>query len=170
MVKGSYILMDEKRQQEIELITSLQVATSKIFDVVRRENPLLAKFMMDKFKSFLNKNCFEAIERQSVLIQFLQDQADLTVVHEVLEFIDTACELKQDYFEIILEWTFHNGDSIRKFYLSKYDGVPLSSNVEETIVEEITINQEQNPEAFIDVILQIFNKIKGDPDDGGLSL
>lgn len=161
--------MDEKRKQEIELITSLQVATAKIFDTVRRDNPLLAKFMMDNFKSFLSKSYFESIERQSILIQFLQDQKDLEIIHEVLEFID-SCELKQDYTEIILEWTYHNGDNIRNFYLSKYDGALLSTDFKKLDSTYSTHNKEQTTEAFVEVILQIFNKMNNDSEDGGLSL
>ena len=76
--------MAEDREQTIELLTATQVAMADLYYSIMEENPMLAKLMMDKMKSFLTKDCYAAMERQTVLMRFLQEHTDLDVIHEVL--------------------------------------------------------------------------------------
>ena len=83
--------MAEDREQTIELLTATQVAMADLYYSIMEENPMLAKLMMDKMKSFLTKDCYAAMERQTVLMRFLQEHTDLDVIHEVLDCVNN-CE------------------------------------------------------------------------------
>ena len=87
--------MAEDREQTIELLTATQVAMADLYYSIMEENPMLAKLMMDKMKSFLTKDCYAAMERQTVLMRFLQEHTDLDVIHEVLDCVNN-CELKEE--------------------------------------------------------------------------
>lgn len=116
--------MAEDRDQTIEIITATQVATASLFYDIKQESPLLAKLMMDKLKSFLTKDCYSCMERQTILMRFLEEHTDLDVIHEVLDYINNS-NFKEDYTAIIMEWTYHNTDKIKKHYLAKCDGTLL---------------------------------------------
>ena len=117
--------MEQSREQLIQIITSTQVVDAKLFNRTRQENPMLAKLMFNKFKKFLVNDTVTDIERQTMLIRFLETQGDFGLVSEIIRYLQT-CPLQEDYKEIIMEWTYHNSDLIRKHLLQAVDGVGLA--------------------------------------------
>ena len=117
--------MEQSREQLIQIITSTQVVDAKLFNRTRQENPMLAKLMFNKFKKFLVNDTVTDIERQTMLIRFLETQGDFGLVTEIIRYLQT-CPLQEDYKEIIMEWTYHNSDLIRKHLLHAVDGVGLA--------------------------------------------
>lgn len=156
--------MAEDREKTLELITATQVAMAKLYYTIMEENPLLAKLMMDKLKSFLNNDYFATMERQTILMRFLEEHTNMDVINEVLQFID-KCELKQDYYTIITEWTFHNSENIIQHNLAKYDGSLLcvSRKNKQPQFKAIEID---GTDQFVQAILQITQDLLLDDDDG----
>ena len=101
----------EDRELMLQLLTATQVTDANLYNSVKQENPLLAKLMMDKLKLFLDNDYFATLERQTVLMKFLQEHTDNETINDVLTFLDNS-ELKQDYSAIIMEWTYHNSENI----------------------------------------------------------
>ena len=79
--------MSQDRELTLELITATQVADAKLFYAVQQENALLAKLMMDKLKAFLNNDYFATIERQTVLMRFLEEHDNWEVIQDLLNNI-----------------------------------------------------------------------------------
>lgn len=159
--------MAEDREQTIELLTATQVAMADLYYSIMEENPMLAKLMMDKMKSFLTKDCYAAMERQTVLMRFLQEHTNLDVIHEVLDCVNN-CELKEDYTAIIMEWTYHNTEKIKKHYLGKCDGslLCLNKQMEKPQFKKISNGGTDN---YVKAIIQISTEILDDG-DGGIEL
>lgn len=162
--------MSEEREETIEIITATQVANASLFNGVKKENPMLAKLMMDKLKSFLTKDCYSTMERQTVLMRFLQEHTDLDIIHDVLDYVNNS-ELKQDYTAIIMEWTYHNNDKIKKYYLAKCDGslLCMAKEKQEPLFKEVKL---EATHTFVQSILQILTQLAQDDnnDDGGEDL
>ena len=150
------------REQAIELITATQVATADLYYAVMEENPMLAKLMMDKMKSFLSNPEITAMERQTVLMRFLEEHTNMDVIHEVLDSINNS-ELKDDYSTIIMEWSYHNNEDIKKYYLAKYDGSVLSLN-KQNPKPNFNKSEKIGTDEFVKAILQITTQLL---DDGG---
>ena len=158
--------MSEDRELTLQLLTATQVTDAKLFYSVLKDNALLAKFMMDKLKDFLCNPYFATIERQTILMRFLEEHTDWDVIQEILKTVN-ECELKHDYITIVMEWTFHNNDNIKKHTLSKYDGSVLGMNKSTPPPQfrHIDANSTQN---FVQSILQITTQLLqdlGDVDD-----
>lgn len=132
MVKGTYIL-SEDRETTLQMFTAIQVADAEFYTQVYENTPMIAKLMMDKFKEFMENDYFTALERQTVLIKFLECQNIVEIVQEVLKFVEN-CELKQDYEAIILEWLYHNSEDIIQTNLARVDGEFLCLSKEENKV------------------------------------
>ena len=150
------------REQAIELITATQVATADLYYAVMEENPMLAKLMMDKMKSFLSNSEITAMERQTVLMRFLEEHTNMDVIHEVLDSINNS-ELKEDYSTIIMEWSYHNNEDIKKYYLAKYDGSVLSLS-KQNPKPNFNKSEKIGTDEFVKAILQITTQLL---DDGG---
>ena len=150
------------REQAIELITATQVATADLYYAVMEENPMLAKLMMDKMKSFLSNSEITAMERQTVLMRFLEEHTNMDVIHEVLDSINNS-ELKDDYSTIIMEWSYHNNEDIKKYYLAKYDGSVLSLS-KQNPKPNFNKSEKIGTDEFVKAILQITTQLL---DDGG---
>lgn len=137
MVKDACVLMDEDREELIQVVTATQVANAKLYNNILKENALWAKYMMDKFKEFLSNDNITSLERRSLLMKFLMEQTQYDVIHEVLQYIDT-CELKDDYSVIVMEWTLHNSQNITQELLNTCDGLdllqPIIKNKKEKLV------------------------------------
>ena len=121
--------MPEDREQLIRITTATQVASAKTYSAIMRENPLLAKFMLKKFKEFLEDSEITTLERQTILIKFFMQHTDYDLIQDVITFINT-CKLNRDYFEIVTEWTYHNSEKIKKSNLKKYDAELLAETVD----------------------------------------
>lgn len=157
------------REQAIELITATQVATADLYYAVMEENPMLAKLMMDKMKSFLSNEEITTMERQTVLMRFLEEHTNMDVIHEVLDSINNS-SLKEDYSAIIMEWNFHNTESIKKYYLAKYDGSILSLDKSNPI-PNFKKSEKTGTDEFVNAILQITAQLLQDGgDDGDIQL
>ena len=139
------------REQAIELITATQVAMADLYYAVMEENPMLAKLMMDKMKSFLSNSEITAMERQTVLMRFLEEHTNMDVIHEV------------DYSTIIMEWSYHNNEDIKKYYLAKYDGSVLSLS-KQNPKPNFNKSEKIGTDEFVKAILQITTQLL---DDGG---
>jgi len=158
--------MDEEREQLIEVITSTQVANAELFTGIRKESPMLAKFMLDKFKQFLGDTNLTSMERQTILMKFFEEHKDYELLSEIIQHIDTL-ECKGDYTKIIMEWTFHNSENIVKSNLAKVDGAMLALTKEK---EEIKPKLVKGSDDFINQLIQLTMDALnngGDIEDGG---
>lgn len=144
--------MDEEREQLIEVITSTQVADSKLFNGIRKESPMLASFMLDKFKQFLGDVNLTSMERQTILMKFFEEHKDYELLSEIIQHIDTL-ECKDDYIKIIMEWTFHNSENIVKCNLAKCDGAMLALSKDDK--EPKKISNKKQTEDFINSIISV---------------
>lgn len=160
--------MAEDRDQTIEIITAAQVVNASLFYDIKQESPLLAKLMMDKLKLFLTKDCYSCMERQTILMKFLQEHTDLDVIHEVLDYVNNS-EFKEDYTTIIMEWTYHNTDKIKKHYLAKCDGTLLCMPKNNT-VPIFKKDKADATEEYVNAILQIIPLIDDNGGDDDLLL
>lgn len=153
MVKDAYILMDEDREELIQVVTATQVANAKLYNNILKENALWAKYMMDKFKEFLSNDNITSLERRSLLMKFLMEQTQYDVIHQVLEYIDT-CELKDDYSVIVMEWTLHNSQNITEELLDTCDGLdllqPIYKNTKERLILP-KVSEEDDVKAIVEV-------------------
>ena len=168
MVKGSHILMDQDREQLIQIVTSTQLVNTDVYNEVKQQNPMLAKFMLDKFKALLNNSDITDIERQTLFIRFLETQQDYSVIKDILSYIDT-CELKLDYSAIIMEWTYHNTDLIIQNNLKSVDAVGLCEKrnpQKSPLIEVVDVEVEDNVlTQFIDKLLaELGDEIQDDED------
>ena len=157
--------MSQDRELTLELITATQVADAKLFYAVQQENALLAKLMMDKLKAFLNNDYFATIERQTVLMRFLEEHDNWEVIQDLLNNIK-QCDLKDDYTTIIMEWTFHNNEKIKTYELAKYDGCVLSLS---KVTPPPDFKPHNNTQNFVQSIVQITTQLLQDlgiEDDG----
>ena len=118
MDKGTYILNDDKNK--IYNIAAA-VADASYYNTIFATHPLYAKLLMDNFKSFLNDSSFTAIERQGLLIQFLETSKILEPVQDIISELQYS-PLKKDYDAIILEWIYNNSEKLVASNLYKYDG------------------------------------------------
>ena len=121
--------MDNDREQLIEIMTAAQVCNKALYEVILQQSPLLAKFMMDKFKAFLNDEYITDIERQTLFMKFLQSHDNYEIIRDVLEFVQNECDLNSDYTQVIMEWTYHNSESLLYQSLDKYDGRELAQPI-----------------------------------------
>ena len=48
--------MDEGREELIQVVTATQVANAKLYNNIRKENALWAKYMLNEFKKFLSND------------------------------------------------------------------------------------------------------------------
>ena len=132
--------MSEDREIALQMVTAMQVADAEFYSQVYENTPMIAKLMMDKFKEFINNDYFTALERQTVLIKFLECQNIVEIVQEVLKFVEN-CELKEDYEAIILEWLYNNSEDIIQTNLARVDGEFLCLSKEENKVILADINK-----------------------------
>lgn len=161
MVEGThFLIMAEDRELTLELLTATQVADAKLFYSVRKENALLAKLMMDKLKAFLDNDYFATIERQTILMRFLEEHDDWEVIQDLLKHLQKS-ELKDDYTTIIMEWTYHNNETIKTYELAKYDGSILSMSKTNPPPQfrHVDVNGTEN---FVQSILQITTQLLED--------
>lgn len=158
--------MSEDRERTLELITATQVVNADLYYTILQENAFLAKLMLDKLKCFLNNDYFATMERQTVLMKFLEEHTRIDVIQDVLQFINN-CNLKNDYIAIIMEWTFHNSEKIKNHLLAKYDGSLLSLS-KTTPKPEFQVKQNNATTDFVKAILQITTQQLNDDfgDDG----
>ena len=157
--------MSQDRELTLELITETQVSDAKLFYAVQQENALLAKLMMDKLKAFLNNDYFATIERQTVLMRFLEEHDNWEVIQDLLNNIK-QCDLKDDYTTIIMEWTFHNNERIKTYELAKYDGSVLSLS---RVTPPPDFRPHDSTQNFVQSIVQITTQLLQDlgiDDDG----
>lgn len=119
--------MDENREQMVELITSQQVVNGEFYNSLTQFSPMLAKMMLDKFKDYLNDEYFTPMERQTLLMKFFENQENIDITKEILEYIQ-KCDTKNDYTKIVMEYLYHNSEDIIKANLAKVDGVQLYQN------------------------------------------
>ena len=132
--------MDEGREELIQVVTATQVANAKLYNNIRKENALWAKYMLNEFKKFLSNDNITTLERQSILMKFLMEQTNYDVVHEVMEYID-GCDLKKDYSVIVMEWTLHNSQDIMEQVLQTCDGVDLIQPIHKNKKERLILPQ-----------------------------
>ena len=151
-----------EREKLVELVTSQQVVNAEFYNALRQSTPLLSKLMMDKFKNFLNDQYFTDIERQTMLMKFLETQTDIDVIKEILSHTQN-CECKDDYIKIIMEWTFHNSENIVKQNLAKVDGSMLyGKKSRQTKIETPSDITETVLDGLIEITSQL---IEGDDDE-----
>ena len=151
-----------EREKLVELVTSQQVVNAEFYNALRQSTPLLSKLMMDKFKNFLNDQYFTDIERQTMLMKFLETQNDIDVIKDILSHIQN-CECKDDYTKIIMEWTFHNSENIVKQNLAKVDGSMLyGKKSRQTKIETPSDITETVLDGLIEITSQL---IEGDDDE-----
>ncbi len=124
-----------ERETIIEFTTAAHVANYDVYCPILKINPLLAKLMLDQFKSFLNNSYFTCLERQSVLMKFLTQPFEYELTQEILQFLykDLQEDLQEDYKVIIMEWTFHNSSKIKQSLLAKFDAITLCNDINEPI-------------------------------------
>ena len=154
--------MAEDRDNTVELITATQVTNAELFYTIQKENALLAKLMLDKLKSFLSNDYFTTMERQTILMRFLEQHTDLEVVQDVLNYIQES-PLKEDYTTIIMEWTYHNSENIVKQNLAKYDGSLLS--LDKKVKRPEFKPQNSGSDDFVQAIVDITTRLLGDGGD-----
>lgn len=151
-----------EREKLVEIMTSQQVVNSEFFQAVREQNPLLSKLMLNKFKAFLVDDYFTDFERQTMLIRFFEDEPDINLVKEIITLVKD-CEQKEDYSEIIMEWTYHNSEHIKQQNLAKLDAAALCDAKEKT-------NRIKRPtdmtDAILEGLLQLTSGILGSGDEG----
>ena len=160
--------MDERREQLIQILTSTQLVNTNVYNILKQQNPLLAKLMLDKFKALLVNSDISDIERQTLLIGFLESQKDYSVIKDILEHIHN-CELKDDYNAIIMEWTYHNTDTIIRNNLKTVDGVGLCETRQEPDSSNINLEIPQEDQLALQQFLTEmvnFNSNEEDPDEG----
>ena len=137
--------MDD-RKKLIELITSQQVTNAEFYNQLCKSTPLLSKLMMDKFKQFLDDTYFTDLERQTMFMTFLEKQTNIDIIQEVLDHVQN-CDCKDDYTQVIMEWTYHNSDSIVQRNLEKVDGAGLYGRRKR-------VNKLVKPETLTDQVLE----------------
>ena len=148
-----------EREKLVELVTSQQVVNAEFYNALRQSTPLLSKLMMDKFKNFLNDQYFTDIERQTMLMKFLESQTDIDVIKEILIHTE-KCDCKDDYTKIIMEWTYHNSENIVKQNLAKVDGSMLyGKKSRQTKLEKPSDMTEAVLEGLLEITSQL---IEGD--------
>ena len=165
--------MDEDREQLLRIITATQVSNAKLYTSISKESPLLAKLMMDKFNQFLSDEDITSIERQTLLMKFLEEQKNLDIVRDVLTFAK-QCPLKDDYIKILMEWEFHNSENIIRHHLASVDGTllcasktPMVPILEEPKTQEDPVEQEiLNNLLSVSFKLLEVNDDSDDTDDG----
>ena len=152
MVEDAYFLMDEGREELIQVVTATQVANAKLYNKIRSENALWAKYMMDEFKKFLNNDNITTLERQSLLMKFLMEQTNYDIVHEVMQYLD-GCDLKKDYSVIVMEWTLHNSQDIMEQVLENCDGADLIKPIYKGKKEKLVLPQikEDDVQAVVEI-------------------
>lgn len=155
--------MTEHRERTIELLTATQVAMAELYYNIMQDNPLLAKLMMDKLKAFLGNDYFATMERQTILMRFLEEHTNMEVIQDVLNYVKT-CSLKSDYTTIIMEWTFHNSENIVKQALAKYDGSLLCLKKQNPPPQFKRLSANSTDE-FVQAILQISSQVLADNED-----
>jgi len=143
-----------ERESIIELITAKQVSDATLYNSVRKENPLMAKLMMDKFKNFLTNSYFTDIERQTMLIKFFEEQKNLDIVREVIKYIHTS-DFVSDYIRIIMEWTLNKSENIINSNLVKYDGDKLCKSKKELYYTKINIEEEKSIDTFLNALITL---------------
>lgn len=153
------------REVMIEMITSTQVANSEVFNQVLEESPMTAKLMLDKFKSFLNNEYFTAMERQTVLIRFLEEQDNVDIVKEILTVVENS-KFKSDYAPIVMEWTYKNSERIVQANLARVDGRMLGSRKRKPLPKvEFNINDNDFMNVLMDITKQILDRDDNNGDD-----
>lgn len=117
-------MADRDREEFVTATTALQVCKAEIYESIMQENPLLAKYMMDKFIEYLSDEETTTIERQSMLMNFLANHTCYDLIDSVIKRV-SMLDLHDDYKEIILEWTFHNSEDIVQINLEALDAEEL---------------------------------------------
>lgn len=168
MVKGAYILMEDDRELTFQFLVASQVVDVEVYDAIMAQSPLLASLMMKKFKQFLDNKYFTPIERQTILIQFLEAKYPYEIISDVLNYLNT-CSTLEDYTTIIMEWTFHNSELIISQNLAKYDGELLcckkpkrKRKVQKVVVPKVEPTDEKEMVEFINFIKELGKKLSID--------
>ena len=120
-----------ERSSATRLNTAFKILEQDTFYNICENEPFVAQLMLDKFKEFLNDDYFDDIERQIILLKFLQCCYPIEFITDVLDFIQKDCILKDDYNKVILEWNLEYNDYIKNSILQKYDGEELAYTIEE---------------------------------------
>lgn len=146
--------MDRERESIIELITSKQVTDAISYNAIRKENPLMAKLMLDKFKGFLINDYFTDIERQTILIKFFEEQQDLDIIRDVIKHVNSS-EFSDDYIRIIMEWTLKSSEHIVNSNLMRFDGVGLCKSKKDFYSNNTTITEEKDSDLFLNALITL---------------
>jgi len=177
-------MADKDREEFVTATTALQVCKADIFETVMEKNPLLAKYMLDKFIEYLSDPDTTTIERQTMLMNFLTNHTCYELIDEVINRV-SKLEFYPDYKEIILEWTFHNSEDIVQINLESLDAEGLIQPIEnpgklqlpekpkskpvDAIVEVKVIGMEEpnmDEKAIQDIISALLPKPKDEGNDG----
>lgn len=122
---------DMERNSATRLNTAFKILEQETFNNLCQNEPFVAQLMINKFKEFLDDDYFDDIERQIILLKFLECCYPLEIITDVLDFIQNDCALKEDYSKVILEWNLQYDDYIKSNILQKYDGEELTYTIEE---------------------------------------
>ena len=164
-----------EREKSIEFLISQQVVNAEFYNTVCQQVPLLSKFMMDKFKSFLSDTYFTDLERQTMLMQFFEKQTNIDIIKEIVDYVQ-GCECKDDYTKVVLEWSYHNSEKIIKSNLAKVDGAFLygkkrknSSSSTSSLSNGINriIKPQSISEAILDSLSTLNIELIASDEDGG---
>lgn len=147
----------------LEVITATQVVEADLYYKIMEENGLLAKLMMDKLKAFLNNPYFVALERQTILMRFLELHDNMDVIQDLLQFLD-KCDLKQDYSTIIMEWTFHNNDLIVQAKLDSLDASGLRESKKD-VIPQFEPKSASATDNYVQAILHLTTELLDDNND-----
>lgn len=177
-------MADRDREEFVTATTALQVCNADLYEQIMEENPLLAKYMMEKFIEYLSDTQTTKIERQTMLMNFLLHHTCYELIDDVIKKV-SQLEFAEDYKEIILEWTFHNSEDIVQINLESLDAEQLIQPIEkpgklklpekkkddkvDAIVEVKVIGLEDQPEdiqSIEDIISALLPKPKEEGDDG----
>lgn len=146
----------EERDKLIELMIANQVTDAKLYNSFVQQSPMLANLMMRKFKLFLDDAYFTDIERQTMLMKFLEEHIGSDAITEVIEHAQNS-ELKSDYATILMEWMFHNSESIIDKSLACVDGVGLCAKLpKQTTLQALP----ELTDELLDEILKITKQVQ----------
>lgn len=106
-----------------------KVLDKNMFESLYYSEPFVCKLILDKFKSCLDDEQFDSLERQLILLKFLKNNYPLELSRDVIEF---ACNSKfsQDYTRVIMEWNYDSSDYIKQYSLLEYDAAPMALDKE----------------------------------------
>lgn len=153
--------MDDEREQLVEITTAQQVINAEFYNALKRDYPMLAQLMWEKFKNFLNDSYFTDIERQTILMKFFEEQKDLDLIQDIIKFAK-ECDLKDDYTKIIMEWTYNNSDIIIREALKSVDGLGFFDKKEPT---KATLKNIPDSNEFLKMLMDALSNLGVNLDD-----